>query len=573
MASKISIYQSFPRLFGNQTKNCIPNGTIHQNGCGKFDDFTETALSEIAKLGITHIWYTGLIEHGTITDYTGFGIAKDHPTLLKGRAGSPYAIKDYYDVDPDLANSVEKRMDEFKALIRRTHKAGLKAIIDFVPNHLFRQYHSDNKPQGVLDFGEHDDTSKAFDPNNNFYYLPGTKFVVPEGIGWMEKIKAEIPKQAYVEEPAKATGNDKFEAQPDKNDWYETIKLNYGVDILNNRMGHFSPLPDTWHKMLDILLFWADKGVDAFRCDMAEMVPVEFWTWAIRNLKEKFPSIIFIAEVYNPHEYYNYVKFGGFDYLYDKVGLYDSLKSIIRHNSSTNALTNCWQFLGGLDAHMLRFLENHDEVRFASDGFAGSSEAAIPAMTVSAAMHVGPVMIYNGQEVGERAEGETGFSGDDGRTTIYDYFNMPDHQRWMNDGKFDGAYLSSKQKPLREFYQKLLNICIKSDAISNGKFFDLMYANPYDVLPNRDKIYAWLRHTQNQRLLIVTHFDANQKSNVKIRIPDHAFNEMTWGDKEIFTIQGLMNFEGAEKISKQKVTQEGISITLNGYDAVIIELG
>jgi hypothetical protein len=255
------------------------------------------------------------------------------------------------------------------------------------------------------------------------------------------------------------------------------------------------------------------------------------------------------------------------------VGLYDSLKSIIRHNSSTNALSNCWQFLGGLDAHMLRFLENHDEVRFATDEFAGSSEAAIPAMTVSAAMHVGPVMIYNGQEVGERAEGETGFSGDDGRTTIYDYFNMPDHQRWVNDGKFDGGYLSAKQKSLRNFYQKLLNICITSDAISNGKFFDLMYANPYDVLPNRDKVYAWLRYTESQRLLIVTHFDANQKSNVKIRIPDHAFNEMTWGDKEIFTIRGLMNFEGAEKISKQKATQEGISITLNGYDAVIIELG
>jgi glycosidase len=573
MASKISIYQAFPRLFGNQTTNCIPNGTIHQNGCGKFDDFTETALSEIVKLGITHIWYTGVIEHGTMTDYTGFGIAKDHPTLLKGRAGSPYAIKDYYDVDPDLANNVDERMDEFDALISRTHKAGLKAIIDFVPNHLFRQYHSDNKPVGVKDFGEHDDVAKAFDPKNNFYYLPGTKFEVPEGISWMEKIKAEIPTQAYLEEPAKATGNDKFEARPDKNDWYETIKLNYGVDILNNRTGHFSPVPDTWNKMLDILLFWADKGVDAFRCDMAEMVPVEFWAWAIRNLKEKFPSIIFIAEVYNPHQYYNYVKIGGFDYLYDKVGLYDSLKSIIRHNSSTNALSNCWQFLGGLDAHMLRFLENHDEVRFATDEFAGSSEAAIPAMTVSAAMHVGPVMIYNGQEVGERAEGETGFSGDDGRTTIYDYFNMPDHQRWVNDGKFDGGYLSAKQKSLRNFYQKLLNICITSDAISNGKFFDLMYANPYDVLPNRDKVYAWLRYTESQRLLIVTHFDANQKSTVKIRIPDHAFNEMTWGDKEIFTIRGLMNFEGAEKISKQKATQEGISITLNGYDAVIIELG
>lgn len=571
MTSKISIYQVLPRLFGNNTKNCIKNGTIHQNGCGKFNDFTEKALTEIRDLGVTHIWYTGIIEHGTMTDYSSFGVQKDHPSLLKGRAGSPYAIKDYYDVDPDLAVNVDKRMHEFESLISRTHNAGLKTIIDFVPNHLFRQYNSNTKPGDVKDFGVDDDVYKAFDPNNNFYYLPDSEFRIPDGIPWMNKIKGELPKQPYMEKPAKATGNDIFEAKPDKNDWYETVKLNYGVDILNNRSGHFYPIPDTWNKMLDILNFWVKKGVDAFRCDMAEMIPVEFWAWVIRKIKKKNPSIIFIAEIYNPFEYHNYVKTGGFDYLYDKVGLYDALKKIIQHNTSTAVITNCWQFLEGLDAYMLRFLENHDEVRFASKKFAGNPDAAIPAMTISAGMNTGPVMIYNGQEVGEPAVGEAGFSGDDGRTTIFDYFHIPEHQKWMNNGKFDGNYLSASQTDLRNFYKTLLNICIGSEAISTGEFYDLMYANSYDLLPNRDKIYAWLRHSKNQKLLFVTHFNAHQKCRVRIRIPEHAFEEMGWGDKIIIVLKGLMNFNGRKEISKASAMYNGIEIELDGYDAVILE--
>lgn len=572
MPSKISIYQAFPRFFGNKNKNCIPNGTISENGSGKFNDFTETALYEIRKLGITHIWYTGAIEHGTMTDYSAYGIQKDHPTLLKGRAGSPYAIKDYYDVDPDLAVDMDKRMQEFEDLIERTHQANLKMIIDFVPNHLFRQYRSDQKPEGISDFGEHDDQNKGFDPNNNFYYLPGTSFKAPDGIEWLDKIKNELPEKPYHEEPARATGNDKFASQPDKNDWYETIKLNYGIDVMNNRSTHFYPIPDTWNKMLDVLKFWAEKGVDAFRCDMAEMVPVEFWAWAIRNLKEKYPHIIFIAEVYNPFEYHNYVKIGGFDFLYDKVGLYDVLKNILQNNASTISITNCWQVLDGLDAHMLRFLENHDEVRFASPQFAGNPLAAIPAMTVSAAMNTGPVMIYNGQEVGETAAGEAGFSGDDGRTTIYDYFNMPEHQQWMNDGKFDGGKLSDDQIKLRRFYQQLLNISLKNEAISSGKFYDLMYANPYETMPKRDKIYAWLRYTENQRLLFITHFDGSQNCNIKIRIPEHAFEEMGWNQKDQVLTKGLMNNNYSVDNPKQKIIHEGLEIKLTGYDAVILEL-
>ncbi len=572
MQTKISIYQTLPRLFGN--KNTAPkvNGTIAENGSGKFGDYTGEALQAIRDLGITHIWYTGVLEHGTMTDYSKFGIAKDHPTLLKGRAGSPYAIKDYYDVDPDLADDVDNRMKEFEQLLERTHKAGLKVLIDFVPNHLFRQYQSDSKPKGVSDFGADDDSSVAFNPKNNFYYLPGTEFAIPDDIAWLQQIAEELPEKPYHEVPAKATGNDVFEPKPHRDDWYETVKLNYGVDVKGDGKFHFDPPPDTWKKMLDVLLFWAEKGVDGFRCDMAEMVPVEFWKWVIVKVKKKFPKLIFIAEIYNPFEYHNYVKIGGFDFLYDKVGLYDTLKNIILDGGSTLNISNCWKMLEGLDLHMLRFLENHDEVRFASRKFAGDPFVAIPAMTLSAAMNRGPVMIYNGQEVGEPAEGATGFSGDDGRTTIYDYFNMPAHQLWMNGGKFDGGGLQQNQIRLRQFYQKLLNFSIRQDAIVNGEFYDLMWANNYDTLPVRNKVYIWLRHSPKQKLLFVVNFDRHHDHNIKVKISDHALNEMGWFKCNYFEATELM--WNTQKISfdRSQAAGQGLGIQLKANDALIFEI-
>ena len=436
---KIIIYQVFTRLFGNSNTRCKNNGSISENGCGKLADFTAKALSEIKNLGATHIWYTGIIEHATQTNYSRYGIRPDHPAVVKGKAGSPYAIKDYYDVDPDMANSIPDRMKEFENLVKRSHKAGLKVIIDFVPNHVARQYHSDAKPEGVIDLGENDNKDVAFSPNNNFYYIPG------------QQLQGEIDlhmnaPEAYVENPAKATGNDKFDAWPGRNDWYETVKLNYGVDYMNGRWGHFDPVPDTWQKMLDILLFWAAKDIDGFRCDMAEMVPVEFWGWAIPQVKEQFPHIIFIAEVYNPYEYRNYIFNGHFDYLYDKVGLYDTLRALTcGHESATN-IPFRWQSLNGIEKNMLNFLENHDEQRIASDFFAGNAFKAIPAMVVSACMNTNPVMIYFGQELGEPGMDEEGFSGRDGRTTIFDYWTVDTIRRWRNGGKFDGKQLTKEEK-------------------------------------------------------------------------------------------------------------------------------
>ena len=267
--TKTIIYQLLPRTFANFCTTRKNNGSIQENGCGKFNLITTKALHEIKNLGATHVWYTGVIEHATQTDYSEFGITPDHPSVVKGKAGSPYAIKDYYDVDPDLAVNVDNRMAEFEALIERTHKAGLKVIIDFVPNHVARQYHSDAKPIGVEDLGEGDNPEWAFSPLNNFYYLPGEKFSPTFDIF------------DYTENPAKVTGNDCFTAHPGHNDWYETIKLNYGVFYQGGGEKQFHPTPSTWLKMRDILRFWAAKGVDGFRCDMAEMVAVEFWEWVI----------------------------------------------------------------------------------------------------------------------------------------------------------------------------------------------------------------------------------------------------------------------------------------------------
>lgn len=391
-AEKIIIYQVFTRLFGNRNPRCTSNGSLAENGCGKMNDFTPQALKEIRKLGATHIWYTGVLAHATQTDYTKYGIEKNHPAVVKGKAGSPYAIRDYYDVDPDLAVNVRKRMGEFEALVERTHAAGLKMIIDFVPNHVARQYHSTAKPEGIRDLGEDDDTSMDFSPNNNFYYLPGQKLAGDVNL-------YDEQAGSYEEMPAKATGNNRFDAYPTPNDWYETVKLNYGVDFFHNTGCHFSPAPDTWHKMKDILLFWAGKGIDGFRCDMAEMVPCEFWGWAIPQVKAQYPELIFIAEVYNPNEYRNYLYNGHFDYLYDKVGLYDTLRAVIGGYASATAITSCWQSVNDIQDHMLNFLENHDEQRIASDFFAGNATKALPALIVSACMNTNPMMIYFGQEL------------------------------------------------------------------------------------------------------------------------------------------------------------------------------
>ncbi len=516
MSSKFVIYQLLPRLFGNTTHVNLPNGSIDINGCGKFNAITAKVLKGIKGLGVTHIWYTGVIEHATQTDYSEFGIRKDHSAIVKGKAGSPYAIKDYYDVDPDLATDVPNRMQEFEALVERTHKAGMKVLIDFVPNHVARQYASDAKPAGVADLGENDNTNHAFNPQNNFYYIPNQFFA-----GQFNLLKDE--KAPYHEYPAKASGNDVFSAHPTVNDWYETVKLNYGVDYQGGHTKHFVPVPDTWTKMLDILLFWAGKQIDGFRCDMAEMVPVEFWSWVIPKVKEQFPNIVFIAEAYNPAVYRSYLDFGHFDYLYDKVGMYDTLRNITCGNESARRISVMWQRVNDILPKMLFFLENHDEQRIASRFFAGDARKAVPAMIVTATLSTSVVMVYAGQEMGEPAADAEGFSGDDGRTTIFDYWNVDSLRSWYNKGKCDGAYLTTDQQELWSFYKQLLNISMQEKAIREGEMFDLMYVNCSNPRFNSDRQFAYLRKAGDELLLICVNF-ADTAAEVAVNIPKHAFD-------------------------------------------------
>ena len=501
---KVIIYQIFTRLFGNRNVTRKVDGTIAENGCGKLADFTPKVLKDIAAMGVSHVWYTGIIRHATQTDYSKYGVPRQHPAVVKGKAGSPYAITDYYDVDPDLAVNVDERMQEFEQLVERTHAAGLKMVIDFVPNHVARQYHSVCKPQGVVDLGADDDPQQGFNPQNNFYYCPGERFTP-----FFDLYQGE--KEPYIEEPAKATGNDHFDNAPSKTDWYETVKLNYGVDYYAGRIGYFDPIPDTWYKMTEILLFWASKGVDAFRCDMAEMVPAEFWRFATKTVREDFPDIKFIGEVYNPYDYRRYL-LNGFDWLYDKVGMYDTMRSVICHHAPTSAISNAWQQTDDIREHMLYFLENHDEQRIASDFFAADGRKGVPAMIASVLMQQNPFMLYAGEEYGERGMDREGFSGNDGRTTIFDY--------WSVDTLCRAAQkkLTVDEQQLFDIHKKTMLIARKEKAVSDGAFFDLMYVNGH-----LQRQYAFLRKADNDLLLVVSNFD-DQDVDVDVNLPAHAFD-------------------------------------------------
>ncbi len=547
-SSKIVLYQIFTRLYGNCNTTHKESGTITENGCGKMNDFTPTTLKKIREMGVSHIWYTGVIRHATQTDYSAYGIPKNHPAVVKGKAGSPYAITDYYDIDPDLAVEVDERMQEFEALVERTHKAGMKVIIDFVPNHVARQYHSICKPEGVKDLGEDDNPQQGFSPQNNFYYCPGQCFSP-----YFDLYHGEA--EPYREEPAKATGNDCFHNAPGINDWYETVKLNYGLDYYAGRVGYFDPIPNTWSKMTDILLFWARKGVDGFRCDMAEMVPSEFWHWATDKVKFVHPDIIFIGEVYNPAEYRNYLS-AGFDYLYDKVGMYDSVRDVICDRQSVHSITSTWQKTDDIRDHMLYFLENHDEQRIASSFFANDARKGVPGLVVSAFLQQNPIMVYAGQEYGERGMDQEGFSGKDGRTTIFDYWSVDSLVRAVK------CKLTKDEKALYNIYNKVLNIATTEKAIIDGVFFDLMYVNE-----QYHRQYAFLRKAGSEVLLVVVNFD-DLPTTMDVTIPAHAFEYLKLKERKNITFTDLLN----DKVIKRQLHRDCyVSVDLEPLGAVVLK--
>ena len=544
---KVVVYQVFTRLFGNINKTNKPWGTIEENGVGKFNDFTDKALHEIKDLGVTYIWYTGVPHHALVGDYTAYGISNDDPEVVKGRAGSPYAVKDYYNVNPDLAVNPANRLQEFDNLITRTHKAGLKLIIDIVPNHIARKYEGKNNPEGVRDFGADDDANVEYKRDNNFYYIPKAHFEIPDGDIPLNGEKNPMVDGFFDENPAKWTGNGSRKVKPDQNDWYETVKVNYGVrpdgtkDFPELPAGfdqksyqeHFAfwqdkDVPDSWKKFKDIALYWTAKGVDGFRYDMAEMVPYEFWSYMNSSIKMNNPNAFLLAEVYNPNEYRNYIRLGKMDYLYDKVETYDKLKDIIRGKSSPDGLSDIQKGMADIEHHMLHFLDNHDEQRLASPEFAGTPERGKPLMVVSTTLSTSPTMIYFGQEVGEAGNEDAGF-GKRSRTSIFDYIGVPNHQKWMNDGKFDGGQLSDSEKTLRDFYKRLLNFSLKSSALM-GSFQEIQSVNRQSTVNYDEFIYSFVRWSENQKLIIIANFSSEKTSEFELKIPEDVI--VKWNLKE-----------------------------------------
>ncbi|OZV69340.1 alpha-amylase family glycosyl hydrolase [Winogradskyella aurantia] len=590
MKKKEVVYQVFTRLFGNTNTTNKPWGTLEENGVGKFNDFTDKALSEIKDLGVTHIWYTGVPHHDVITDYTKYDISNDDPDIVKGRAGSPYAVKDYYNVNPDLAVNVENRLQEFEALIKRSHKAGLKVIIDIVPNHVARNYQSLTNPDGTTDFGAEDDTSVTYDVNNNFYYNPGEVFEVPEWKNGYQPLGGENHPMAdgkFEEIPAKWTGNGSRASRPDMNDWYETVKVNYGVSPDGRKefddlpegfdnedyTKHYAfwkdkSVPSSWKKFKDIALYWTGKGVDGFRYDMAEMVPVEFWSYMNAHIKMENPKAFLMAEVYNPSLYRDYIRKGKMDYLYDKVQLYDTLKHVMQGYGSTNNIPPIFDNLSDIEHHMLHFLENHDEQRIASPDFAGDALKGKPAMVVSATSTTAPTMIYFGQEFGEPGAEDLGF-GDPTRTSIFDYGSVPSMVRWVNDKKFDGGQSTEEELELRDFYKRLLNFTINSSALMGG-YEDIQLYNHQNTEWYNDKVLSFVRWSDDEKLIIISNFNTENTYGFELQLPEDLVQKWNLDDGDYKVEDQLYNaYSSTLKVENGKAK---VRVDINPLESFILKI-
>lgn len=549
MSDKLVVYQAFTRLFGNKNRTNKPWGSLEENGVGKFADFTDTALAAIKRYGTTHLWFTGVPHHALIRHYAG--ISDDHPEVVKGRAGSPYAVKDYYSVNPDLAVDPQQRLAEFAALIERTHASGMKVIIDIVPNHVARRYESVDAPEGIRDFGADDNIRVEYHRDNDFYYICDQDFIAPEYPAGFEPLGGEFNAREhghFAEQPAKWTGNGARSAKPSWDDWFETVKVNYGVSpdgrkdfdelpeylraadfVAHAEFWLNRDVPSSWQKFKDIALYWLEKGVDGFRFDMAEMVPVEFWSYLNSAIKMHNTEAISIAEVYQPHLYRDYIHLGLMDYLYDKVDTYDTLKAVIQQQAGAERIDDDQRKLADIDKHLLRFLENHDEQRIACPEFAGSAQAGWPAMVVTALLGTGPTLLYFGQAQGEKAEDDLGF-GRRTRTTIFDYAGVPAHQDWMNEGKFDGALLTPAQQTLDQLHQKLLKLSTQS--VFSGHYYGLHNLNIANAHGYDDTCFSFVRHSNNEAAIVAVNFSDKPK-RFTLMIPDHLLpaQQLLWQDQ------------------------------------------
>jgi glycosidase len=570
-AGRPRIYQLLVRLFSNTNERRKPNGTLEENGTGKFGDINEAALQSLQGMGFTHIWLTGVVQQATGTDYSQIGQPADDPDLLKGVAGSPYAIKDYFDVSPDYATDPKNRVAEFQQLLERMRKHQLRALIDFVPNHVARSYNSDVKPEHNFGTrgrgGKGDDVKAFFEPQNNFFYLRPGKDGPPLRLPTIANGQPVSP-TCQVEgmqcdglfepetEHGRVTGNNVNSWRPSLGDWYETVKLNFGFDFTDRTRREYpnatapqKPIPDTWKKMDAVLAYWQELGVDGFRCDMAHMVPPEFWDWAITRARQRKPDVLFVAEAYDNdpakvgglHPVLSKLKQqnvmidllnAGFDAVYDDPS-YKALKAVYDGDGWANNVDGAVPDEYVFD-NSLRYAENHDEVRLAAKGVWGRAGARV-GMPVSAILYGvgrGPAMLYNGQEVGEPARGIEGFGGDDQRTSIFDYWSMPELVKWVNGHAYDGGKLDDAQKQLRSFYDRLLKL-VGEPAFRDGRFMSLQQANKENPRYGRVQeekqsgrwIYSFLRYdpATEQRFLVVVNLHPRMTlKDVAVQLPKEA---------------------------------------------------
>lgn len=359
-------------------------------GKGRFSDWNVKEFNYLKKLGVTHIWFTGIPRHATGAPF------------VKGDPGSPYSICDWYDVNPYLADVPGNRMQEFRSLVDRVHSAGLKVITDYIPNHVSPDY------------------------------------------------KGNLPRYDWCD----------F-------DWTDTRKVNWSD-------------PATLPQMIDILSFWLALGVDGFRCDMVELVPVEQLGRLISELRKIKKDAVFIGEVYDFANYRPYLD-AGFDFLYDKSGEYDAVRSI-NGGAPVSLLTSNWQRLQDMQPRMLNFLENHDEERLPRPDFA--------ALAAAAAFNNASYLMYFGEEIGESASDES-----NRRTSIFEQ-RQPESIRRLCSWIRCARGLEPGEKAILERYRNFMQMVA---AIQGWNNYDLCWCNPCGL-------FTFLRYNGGECLLFACNF-------------------------------------------------------------------
>ena len=584
------IYQLLVRTFGNECQNGRPGGSIEENGCGKFVDINAAALRSLKSMGFTHLWLTGVLEHASTTAYPHR--PADPACLVKGRAGSPYAIRDYFDVCPDYAENPENRLEEFVALVQRCHDFGLRVLIDFVPNHVARSYSSDIRPE--WSFGLGDDPRHFFLRDNHFYYLQSDH---PGGGPPLRLPLASQDRTCHYEEwLGRVSGNNVVHWQPSVNDWYETVKLNYGHDFTQGRDTSHLPgpqaspteVPKTWRIMDEIIGYWQKLGVDGFRADMAHMIPLEFWRWMIQRSRKRNPCTYWMAEAYDndpaklsEQHIMDALLESGFDAVYDDP-MYDLLMGLYDEGKWCNDIDH-FLFTGERFHRSLRYGENHDEVRLAHPREWGGHGMAVgrPVCATLFALGRGPIMIYHGQEFGEQALGASGFAGDNARTTIFDYASLASMRDWIAGKTYDESQVTGERRALRDWYGRLLHL-MAEPAFERGELYGLNFANrdqPHFGRLDGETVsghwlYAFLRSDaeSGQKFLCLVNFHPQQAmTDLRVRIPREALGAMPLAER----YEMIDRFTGVSHgvTSFEELIEQGVFVPcIPAMNAVFLEV-